>query len=196
MAKFIGTVHHEYNFTIQEGLDAIRDVIYHLETYDVTTIRASTPMYLLSRKVNHSGICSLGDPDTKLSVEIRATGVKNVLSGEGADEVFGGFLGRDGQNSVVWLTRCCLSGYLYFHQAPSAEEFHLESLRRVKNLQAKEHGQLVGQARLMLLFGFVFSMQTIFAPTNPPWLGGWSVACQCWTRWEQEARFAPPISLT
>lgn len=73
MAEFIGTVHHEYHFTVQEGLDAIHDVIHHLETYDVTTIRASTPMYLLSRK-------------------IKATGVKTVLSGEGADEVFGGTL--------------------------------------------------------------------------------------------------------
>jgi len=73
VAEFIGTVHHEYHFTVQEGLDAIHDVIHHLETYDVTTIRASTPMYLLSRK-------------------IKATGVKTVLSGEGADEVFGGTL--------------------------------------------------------------------------------------------------------
>jgi asparagine synthase (glutamine-hydrolysing) len=71
VAKFLGTVHHEYTFTVQEGLDAIEDVIYHLETYDVTTIRASTPMYLLSRK-------------------IKAMGVKMVLSGEGSDEIFGG----------------------------------------------------------------------------------------------------------
>ena len=71
VAKFLGTVHHEYTFTVQEGLDAIEDVIYHLETYDVTTVRASTPMYLLSRK-------------------IKAMGVKMVLSGEGSDEIFGG----------------------------------------------------------------------------------------------------------
>jgi len=95
VAKFVGTVHHEFHFTVQDGLDALRDVIYHLETYDTTTIRASTPMYLLSRK-------------------IKATGVKMVLSGEGADEIFG--------------------GYLYFHKAPSAEEFHEESVTRVKNL--------------------------------------------------------------
>jgi asparagine synthase (glutamine-hydrolysing) len=73
VADFLGTVHHEYTFTVQEGLDAIEDVIYHLETYDVTTIRASTPMYLLSRK-------------------IKAMGVKMVLSGEGSDEIFGGKL--------------------------------------------------------------------------------------------------------
>jgi asparagine synthase (glutamine-hydrolysing) len=75
-AAYLGTVHHEYTFTVQEGLDAIADVIYHLETYDVTTVRASTPMYLLSRK-------------------IKAMGVKMVLSGEGSDEIFGG----------MWQTR-------------------------------------------------------------------------------------------
>lgn len=95
VAKFIGSIHHEHNFTIQEGLDALDDVIYHLETYDVTTIRASTPMFLLSRK-------------------IKAQGVKMVLSGEGSDEIFG--------------------GYLYFAQAPSAADFHIESVNRVKNL--------------------------------------------------------------
>lgn len=95
VAKFIGSVHHEHTFTLQEGLDALDDVIYHLETYDVTTIRASTPMFLLSRK-------------------IKAQGVKMVLSGEGSDEIFG--------------------GYLYFAQAPSAAEFHTESVKRVKNL--------------------------------------------------------------
>lgn len=94
-AKFLGTKHHECTFTIQEGIDALSDVIYHLETYDVTTIRASTPMYLLSRK-------------------IKAMGVKMVLSGEGSDEIFG--------------------GYLYFHAAPNKEEFHKETVRRVKNL--------------------------------------------------------------
>jgi asparagine synthase (glutamine-hydrolysing) len=95
VANYLGTVHHEFNFTLQEGLDALRDVIYHLETYDVTTIRASTPMYLLSRK-------------------IKAQGVKMVLSGEGSDEVYG--------------------GYLYFANAPSKEEFHAETVSRVKNL--------------------------------------------------------------
>ncbi|KAK9236509.1 hypothetical protein V1525DRAFT_406787 [Lipomyces kononenkoae] len=95
VAKFIGTVHHEHTFTLQEGLDALSDVIYHLETYDVTTIRASTPMYLLSRK-------------------IKAQGVKMVLSGEGSDEIFG--------------------GYLYFGAAPSKEDFHRETVQRVKNL--------------------------------------------------------------
>ena len=95
VAKFLGTKHHDFTFTIQEGLDALSDVIYHLETYDVTTIRASTPMYLLSRK-------------------IKALGVKMVLSGEGSDEIFG--------------------GYLYFHAAPNKEEFHKETVRRVKNL--------------------------------------------------------------
>jgi asparagine synthase (glutamine-hydrolysing) len=95
VAKFIGTIHHEHTFTLQEGLDALSDVIYHLETFDVTTIRASTPMFLLSRK-------------------IKAQGVKMVLSGEGSDEIFG--------------------GYLYFGSAPSPEEFHTECVTRVKNL--------------------------------------------------------------
>lgn len=95
VADHIGTVHHEIHFTEQEGLDAIRDVIYHIETYDVTTIRASTPMYLLSRV-------------------IKSMGVKMVLSGEGADEIFG--------------------GYLYFHKAPSAEEFHKETVRKLSKL--------------------------------------------------------------
>ena len=95
VADFIGTVHHEVNYTIQEGLDAIRDVIYFIETYDVTTVRASTPMYLLARV-------------------IKSMGIKMVLSGEGADEVFG--------------------GYLYFHKAPSAEEFHKETVRKLGKL--------------------------------------------------------------
>ena len=95
VAKFLGTRHHAFTFTIQEGLDALSDVIYHLETYDVTTIRASTPMFLLSRK-------------------IKAMGVKMVLSGEGSDEVFG--------------------GYLYFHAAPDKKAFHEETVRRVQNL--------------------------------------------------------------
>jgi len=94
-AKFLGTKHHAFTFTVEDGLNALSDVIYHLETYDVTTIRASTPMYLLSRK-------------------IKAMGVKMVLSGEGSDEIFG--------------------GYLYFHAAPNREEFHKETVRRVKNL--------------------------------------------------------------
>jgi len=92
VANHLGTVHHEIHFTVQEGLDAIRDVIYHIETYDVTTIRASTPMYLMSRK-------------------IKAMGIKMVLSGEGADEVLG--------------------GYLYFHKAPNAKEFHEETVRKL-----------------------------------------------------------------
>ncbi|NOR27175.1 MAG: asparagine synthase B [Lutibacter sp.] len=95
VADHIGTVHHEIKFTIQEGLDAIRDVIYNLETYDITTIRASTPMYLLARV-------------------IKSMGVKMVLSGEGADELFG--------------------GYLYFHKAPNAEEFHEETVRKLSKL--------------------------------------------------------------
>ncbi|KAL1925185.1 uncharacterized protein VTP21DRAFT_68 [Calcarisporiella thermophila] len=99
VAKFLGTVHHEYTFTIQEGLDALQDVIYHLETYDVTTVRASTPMYLLSRK-------------------IKAMGVKMVLSGEGSDEILG--------------------GYLYFHSAPDARAFHEETVTRIKNLHTAD----------------------------------------------------------
>uniref|UniRef100_A0A1D1YYY2 Asparagine synthetase [glutamine-hydrolyzing] n=1 Tax=Anthurium amnicola TaxID=1678845 RepID=A0A1D1YYY2_9ARAE len=99
VADFLHTMHHEFTFTIQEGLDALHDVIYHLETYDVTTVRASTPMYLLSRK-------------------IKAMGVKMVLSGEGSDEIFG--------------------GYLYFHAAPSAADFHEETVTRVKNLHTSD----------------------------------------------------------
>ncbi|GAB54692.1 asparagine synthase [Glaciecola punicea ACAM 611] len=95
VADMIGTVHHEVHFTIQEGLDAIRDVIYHLETFDTTTIRAATPMYLLTRK-------------------IKAMGIKMVLSGEGADEIFG--------------------GYLYFHKAPNAKELHEETVRKLDRL--------------------------------------------------------------
>lgn len=95
VANHIGTVHHEINYTVQEGLDAIRDVIYFTETYDVTTVRASTPMYLLARV-------------------IKSMGIKMVLSGEGADEIFG--------------------GYLYFHKAPSARAFHQETLRKLSKL--------------------------------------------------------------
>ena len=95
VADHIGTVHHEINYTIQEGLDAIRDVIYFIETYDVTTVRASTPMYLLARV-------------------IKSMGIKMVLSGEGADEIFG--------------------GYLYFHKAPNAQAFHEETVRKLGKL--------------------------------------------------------------
>ena len=95
VADYIGTVHHEINYTIQEGLDALRDVIYFIETYDITTVRASVPMYLLARV-------------------IKSMGIKMVLSGEGADEIFG--------------------GYLYFHKAPSAEEFHEETVRKLSKL--------------------------------------------------------------
>ncbi|MBT8321806.1 MAG: asparagine synthase B, partial [Eudoraea sp.] len=95
VADHIGTVHHEIEFTIQEGLDAIKDVIYNLETYDITTIRASTPMYLMARV-------------------IKSMGIKMVLSGEGADELFG--------------------GYLYFHKAPSPKDFHEETVRKLKKL--------------------------------------------------------------
>ncbi len=95
VADHIGTVHHEINYTVQEGLDAVRDVIYYIETYDVTTVRASTPMYLLARV-------------------IKSMGIKMVLSGEGADEVFG--------------------GYLYFHKAPDARAFHEETVRKISKL--------------------------------------------------------------
>ena len=95
VAEFIGTVHHSLTYTVQEGLDALSDVIKHIETYDVTTIRASTPMYLMARR-------------------IRTMGIKMVLSGEGADELFG--------------------GYLYFHLAPDAREFHEETVRKVLDL--------------------------------------------------------------
>ncbi|MBI2125649.1 asparagine synthase B [Candidatus Woesearchaeota archaeon] len=95
VAEYIGSVHHELKFTVQEGIDALRDVIRHIETYDVTSIRASTPMYLMARK-------------------IKSLGIKMVLSGEGADEVFG--------------------GYLYFHMAPDAKEFHEETVRKLQKL--------------------------------------------------------------
>jgi asparagine synthase (glutamine-hydrolysing) len=99
VAKFLGTKHHDMTFTIEDGLNALSDVIYHLESYDVTTIRASTPMFLLSRK-------------------IKAMGVKMVLSGEGSDEIFG--------------------GYLYFHAAPDKKAFHEETVRRVKDLHLSD----------------------------------------------------------
>ncbi|GER47624.1 asparagine synthetase [Striga asiatica] len=95
VADYLGTRHHEFHFTVQEGIDALEEVIYHIETYDVTTIRASTPMFLMSRK-------------------IKSLGVKMVLSGEGSDEIFG--------------------GYLYFHKAPNKEEFHVETCRKIKAL--------------------------------------------------------------
>ncbi|WP_028115584.1 asparagine synthase B [Ferrimonas senticii] len=95
VAEALGTVHHELHFTVQQGIDALRDVIYHLETYDVTTVRASTPMYLMARM-------------------IKAMGIKMVLSGEGADELFG--------------------GYLYFHKAPNAQAFHEETVRKLDKL--------------------------------------------------------------
>ncbi|KQK05590.1 hypothetical protein BRADI_2g21050v3 [Brachypodium distachyon] len=95
VADYLGTVHHELHFTVQEGIDALEEVIYHIETYDVTTIRASTPMFLMSRK-------------------IKSLGVKMVLSGEGSDEIFG--------------------GYLYFHKAPNKKEFHEETCRKIKAL--------------------------------------------------------------
>ena len=94
-ADYIGTVHHEVHFTIQEALDALPDVIYHIVTYDITTVRASTPMYLLARV-------------------IKSMGIKMVLSGEGSDELFG--------------------GYLYFHKAPNAQEFHEELVRKMSKL--------------------------------------------------------------
>ena len=99
VSKYLGTTHHSYEYTVQEGLDAVRDVVRTLETYDVTTIRASTPMYLMARK-------------------IKASGVKMVLSGEGADEVFG--------------------GYLYFHKAPNAREFHEETVDKLSRLHMYE----------------------------------------------------------
>lgn len=95
VAEHIGTVHHEIHYTVQEGLDALKDVIYHIESYDITTVRASTPMYLLARV-------------------IKSMGIKMVLSGEGADEIFG--------------------GYLYFHKAPSAKAFHEETVRKISKL--------------------------------------------------------------
>ena len=95
VADFIGAIHHEIHFTIQEGLDALSDVIYHLETFDITTIRAATPMYLMMRKIH-------------------AMGIKMILSGEGADEVFG--------------------GYLYFHKAPNGHELHEETVRKLQKL--------------------------------------------------------------
>ena len=117
-AEYLGTVHHEYTFTVQEGLDAVPDVIYHLETYDVTTVRASTPMYLLSRK-------------------IKAMGVKMVLSGEGSDEIFGGAC-FDALCCAVRRAHLAFAGYLYFHAAPSPSDFHQECIKRVKNLHTAD----------------------------------------------------------
>ena len=95
VAKYIGSIHHEIHFTVQEGLDALSDVIYYLESFDITSIRATTPMYLLMRK-------------------IKSMGIKMILSGEGADEVFG--------------------GYLYFHKAPNGRELHEETIRKIQKL--------------------------------------------------------------
>ena len=95
VANFLKTKHHEFTFTVEEGIDAISDVIYHTETFNPTTIRASTPMFLLARK-------------------IKTLGIKMVLTGEGADEIFG--------------------GYLYFHKAPNKKEFHDENIRKLKDL--------------------------------------------------------------
>ncbi|XP_062083929.1 asparagine synthetase [glutamine-hydrolyzing]-like [Humulus lupulus] len=95
VAEYLGTIHHEFHFTLQDGIDAIEDVIYHTESYDVTTVRGSTPMFLMTRK-------------------IKSLGVKMVLSGEGSDEIFG--------------------GYLYFHQAPNKKELHRETCRKIKRL--------------------------------------------------------------
>ncbi|KAG6878705.1 hypothetical protein C0993_011520 [Termitomyces sp. T159_Od127] len=118
-AHFLGTVHHEYVFTVQEGLDAIPEVIYHLETYDVTTVRASTPMYLLSRK-------------------IKAMGVKMVLSGEGSDEILGGAYITCSPATAVSHHILLFSGYLYFHAAPDSFSFHQECVKRVKNLHTAD----------------------------------------------------------
>lgn len=99
VADYLGSDHHEVEFTVEEGIDCIRDIIYHLETYDVTTIRASIPMFLLTRY-------------------IKSCGLKMVLSGEGADEILG--------------------GYLYFHSAPNADDFHHETVSRVMNLWSSD----------------------------------------------------------
>ncbi|WAQ88456.1 hypothetical protein PtA15_9A583 [Puccinia triticina] len=119
-ADFLHTLHHEFTFTVREGLDAIPDVIYQLETYDVTTVRASTLMYLLSRK-------------------IKATGVKMVLSGEGSDEILG--------------------GYLYFSQAPDQLSFYQETIKRVKNLHTSDCLRAkLGGSRAVLGQGISFSL--------------------------------------
>ncbi|XXX65509.1 asparagine synthase-related protein [Sorangium sp. So ce128] len=110
-AEALGTVHHGFEYTFEEGLDALPEVIRHIETYDVTTIRASTPMYLLARR-------------------IKAMGVKMVLSGEGSDEIFG--------------------GYLYFHKAPNAREFHEELIRK---LDALYNYDCLGANKSMMAWG-------------------------------------------
>lgn len=111
VANYLGTVHHQFNFTIQGGIDALREVIYHLETYNPTTIRASVPMYFMARR-------------------IKSMGFKMVLSGEGADEVFG--------------------GYLYFHKAPDKVELHKETVEKVQNLHLYD---LLRGNKSMLAFG-------------------------------------------
>jgi asparagine synthase (glutamine-hydrolysing) len=134
VADFLGTVHHSFEFTVQEGLDALSDVIWHLETYDTTTVRASTPMYLMSRKV-------------------KALGIKMVLSGEGSDEIFG--------------------GYLYFHKAPNKEEFHLETVRKLKGLHQfdclranKSMSSFGVEARVPFLDPEFMQMAMTFDPTE------------------------------
>ncbi|KAI3806291.1 hypothetical protein L1987_22190 [Smallanthus sonchifolius] len=115
VADYLGTIHHEFHFTVQDGIDAIEDVTYHIETYDVTTIRASTPMFLMSRK-------------------IKSLGVKVVISGEGSDEIFG--------------------GYLYFHKAPNKEEFHqkIKALHQYDCLRANKSTSAWGlEARVPFL---------------------------------------------
>ena len=155
-AHYLGTVHHEYVFTVQEGLDAVPDVIYHLETYDVTTVRASTPMYLLSRK-------------------IKAMGVKMVLSGEGSDEILGG---------DCTCTRNCsteakfYAGYLYFHAAPNARSFHQECVRRVKNLHTADclrANKCVSRIRNE-------TKRFSYHPKDPLWLGVSRPVFLSWTR--------------
>jgi asparagine synthase (glutamine-hydrolysing) len=134
VADQLGTAHHEYHFTVQEGIDALSDVIWHLETYDVTTIRASTPMYLMSRK-------------------IKALGIKMVLSGEGSDEIF--------------------AGYLYFHKAPNAGELHQETLRKLSmlhlydNLRANKSTSAWGvEARVPFLDRAVLEEAMTLDPTE------------------------------
>ena len=114
VADFIGTEHHEMTFTVKEGIDAISDVIYHIETFNPTTIRASTPMYLMARK-------------------IKALGIKMVLTGEGADEIFG--------------------GYLYFHKAPNKTEFHQENIRKLQDLY--KYDLLRATDEVILLCSFI-----------------------------------------
>ena len=146
VADHIGTVHHEINYTIQEGLDAIRDVIYFIETYDVTTVRASTPMYLLARV-------------------IKSMGIKMVLSGEGADEIFG--------------------GYLYFHKAPSAKDFHEETMRKLSKLYLPTRASLPGASRVVCPSSTRSSWMWPCVPTPRP-------RCARARRWRRRL-FARPL---